>query len=144
MYFRDIDECTAYAEYDYVEDRSVRKSICSHECINTPGSYVCKCPEKYHLLDNKQQCERDFCRHLGDMTSNKTKCSHDCVDEADGYRCYCPEGMTLQDDGKTCAAMFNMCAASGDRCLPGTCVNTNDGFRCDCPSGFAAVEQNQR
>lgn len=28
--FRDIDECTAYAEYDYDENRSVSKSICSH------------------------------------------------------------------------------------------------------------------
>lgn len=138
---RDIDECTAYAEYDYDENRSVSKSICSHECINTIGSYICKCPEKYHLLDDKQRCERDFCRHLGDLSLNKTKCSHDCVDEADGWHCKCPDGMELQNDGKTCVEELDLCAISGERCLPGNCINNGSSFYCDCPDGFASHNQ---
>lgn len=76
------------------------------------------------------------------MTTNKTKCSHDCIDEADGWHCKCPQGMTLQEDGKTCTASLDMCATSGDRCLPGNCINEGSSFRCDCPTGFA--EYNQR
>lgn len=141
-FHRDIDECTAYAEYDYEENRSISKSICSHECMNTVGSYICKCPDHFHLLEDKQRCEKDFCRHLGDIASNKSKCSHDCIDETDGYHCKCPDGMVLQADQKTCMAI-DVCKTSGDRCLPGKCINTNDGsFRCDCPTGFA--EYNQR
>lgn len=134
---RDVDECTAYAEYDYDENRSVSKSICSHECINTVGSYICKCPENFHLLD-KQRCEQDLCRHLGDIASNKTKCSHDCIDETDGYHCKCPDGMVLQTDQKTCIGV----SARSDQCLPGKRVSTdNDSFKCDCPTGYAELNQ---
>lgn len=147
LHFSDIDECTENGEFDDLEETWVKKPICTDECVNTMGSFICKCRENFHLLDDKKTCERDFCRHLGNVSSNKTKCSHDCVDGDDGYHCYCPDGMTLQEDGKTCAAAgLDMCATSGDNCLPGKCINTNDGlnFRCECPSGFASVEQGQR
>lgn len=78
---RDIDECTTLSDYEYEDNVPTARSICSHECVNTLGSYLCKCPLNFHLRDDKRTCEQDFCRHLGDVASNKTKCSHDCVDD---------------------------------------------------------------
>lgn len=82
---RDIDECTTLSDYEYDENIPTAKSICSHQCINTLGSYVCKCPLNFHLRDDKRTCEQDFCRNLGDISSNKTKCSHDCVDDGNKF-----------------------------------------------------------
>lgn len=118
------------------------KSFCSHECVNTIGSFICKCPNDQHLRDDKRTCEQDLCKHLNDIDANKSKCSHDCVDEADGYHCKCPHEMTLDADMKTCIKP-DVCSTSGDRCLPGKCVAKEDGsFQCECPTGFD--EYNQR
>ena len=35
---------------------------CSHDCINTEGSYHCKCPPGYILLPNKRDCEGEYSR----------------------------------------------------------------------------------
>ena len=41
----DIDEC------------SVNKGGCQHNCINTPGSLVCKCDDGYYLDADKKSCQ---------------------------------------------------------------------------------------
>lgn len=41
----DIDEC------------SVNKGGCQHNCINTPGSFVCTCDDGYYLDANKKSCQ---------------------------------------------------------------------------------------
>ena len=30
---------------------------CSHDCVNTEGSYYCECPTGYNLQTNKRICE---------------------------------------------------------------------------------------
>ena len=41
----DIDEC------------SVNKGGCQHNCVNTPGSLVCKCDDGYYLDADKKSCQ---------------------------------------------------------------------------------------
>ena len=41
----DINECLS------------NNSGCSHDCINTVGSYDCECPVGYVLLPNNHDCE---------------------------------------------------------------------------------------
>lgn len=130
---KDIDECTAYSEFDYDEDRATTRSICSHECVNTDGAFICKCPENHHLHSDKRTCERDLCQHLGDDT--KVKCSHECVDEAEGYRCKCPEGMELHSDAKTCVQVtIDLCGTENGGCSD-ICNTVNNQVVCDCVEG---------
>ena len=43
-YFSDIDECLT------------NNSGCDQTCVNTPGSFDCKCKEGYVLGDNGKTC----------------------------------------------------------------------------------------
>lgn len=142
------------SDYDGNDDgqETDQQSPCSHECINTHGSYRCLCPDNFHLQYDQRTCVRDFCEHLTDDL-NKTKCSHDCIDQKEGYQCSCPPGSLLivlfshkckrhslvtghklDTDFKTCL-VDNPCEQE-NHCSPGMCINTNDGYRCECPSGY--------
>lgn len=131
---QDINECEMEADYDETDSQETSThSPCSHDCINTHGSYLCVCPENFHLQYDHRTCVRDFCEHLTDEF-NKTKCSHQCDDEKDGYVCKCPPGVHLDTDFKTCL-VNNQCGQE-THCSPGICVNMEDGYRCECPSGY--------
>ena len=43
--FTDINECL--------------DALCSHQCINSVGSYRCECPTGYVLQPNKHDCKGD-------------------------------------------------------------------------------------
>lgn len=130
----DINECEMEADYDETDSQETNThSPCSHDCVNTHGSYLCVCPDNFHLQYDHRTCVRDFCEHLTDEL-NKTKCSHRCDDEKDGYVCSCPPGVHLDTDFKTCL-VNNQCGQE-THCSPGECINTEDGYRCECPSGY--------
>ena len=42
---------------------------CSHNCVNTEGSYYCHCPVGYNLQTNKHDCE-------GKIVTEPTKINH--------------------------------------------------------------------
>ncbi|KAG8456799.1 hypothetical protein GDO86_002547, partial [Hymenochirus boettgeri] len=46
-YCLDIDECA-----------SKNETVCSHICINSPGSYKCDCPEGYTLEEDGKTCTK--------------------------------------------------------------------------------------
>lgn len=49
------------------------------------GSFICSCPENFHIHDDMRTCVRDFCADLLDETLNKTRCSlDDCIDGTEG------------------------------------------------------------
>ena len=41
----DVDECLD------------NNGTCSHDCVNTEGSYYCECPPGYILQSNQHDCE---------------------------------------------------------------------------------------
>ncbi|XP_070554760.1 signal peptide, CUB and EGF-like domain-containing protein 3 [Ptychodera flava] len=41
----DIDECSVYQRF------------CEHECVNTPGSFYCKCNHGYRLSTDRRSCQ---------------------------------------------------------------------------------------
>ncbi|XP_048452182.1 matrilin-2-like [Rhincodon typus] len=70
---------------------------CEQICVNTPGSYICKCEKGFILNSDQKTCRRiDFCIQAGH------NCEHDCVSTEDSYFCRCRKGYVLHPDGKTC------------------------------------------
>ncbi|XP_041425732.1 collagen and calcium-binding EGF domain-containing protein 1 [Xenopus laevis] len=70
-YCLDIDECA-----------SKNETVCSHICINTPGSYRCECPEGYSLEEDGKTCTKgsqgDFEKSNNVMKAGV--CSETCKD----------------------------------------------------------------
>uniref|UniRef100_A0A1B0D5U2 Uncharacterized protein n=1 Tax=Phlebotomus papatasi TaxID=29031 RepID=A0A1B0D5U2_PHLPP len=138
----DINECEIYSQGTNEVDES--RTLCSHLCENTPGSYACLCPENHHLDYDKRTCVWDSCADLAQ--SGKTPCSHNCLDDGDGhFACQCPSGFALSADQKTCVEIMDPCSGHS-ACYPGRCYPVEDysgshSFRCDCPEGFSEKHQ---
>ncbi|MBN3315299.1 MATN2 protein, partial [Atractosteus spatula] len=102
---------------------------CDHMCINTPGSYMCRCKKGYTVNPDGKTCKaQDVCAVVDHG------CQHYCVSLPGSYECRCREGYQLREDGKTCSRT--------DYCDLGThgcehdCVNTVDSYICRCRRGF--------
>ncbi|KAJ8307333.1 hypothetical protein KUTeg_015417 [Tegillarca granosa] len=66
-------------------------------CINTYGSYNCKCQDGYHE-------ENKTCKNIDECANNRTnKCSFEdrCSNIERGYTCSCPDGFHLENDERT-------------------------------------------
>ncbi|KAG5677774.1 hypothetical protein PVAND_007505 [Polypedilum vanderplanki] len=102
---QDVNECEIYnnnSDDESEDEDAPRATFCSHTCINLIGSFLCTCPENFHLHEDKRTCIRDYCADLENSALNKTKCSHECDDGQEGYICRCPSGWILENDFKTC------------------------------------------
>ncbi|XP_066493893.1 fibulin-7-like [Tiliqua scincoides] len=78
---QDVDECQIFQS-------SRHSRICSHECVNLPGSYRCTCPEGYQL-----QTDKNTCNDVDECAENHHNCSHGqtCINIFGGFRCVRPE-----------------------------------------------------
>ncbi|XP_029447628.1 matrilin-2 [Rhinatrema bivittatum] len=102
---------------------------CDHFCINTPGSYVCKCKQGYLLnLDRKTCSTEDLC------AVEEHGCEQICVNTPGSYVCQCYEGYELDEDRKKCTVV-DYCALPTHGCQH-ECVNTGDSYFCQCRQGF--------
>ncbi|XP_033647128.1 neurogenic locus notch homolog protein 1-like isoform X1 [Asterias rubens] len=128
------------------EDNRQRCNI-NADCINTPGSYKCKCKEGF-------AGDGLVCVPLDPRTCAEQPCfiGVDCediplqrilnspnwrqLDVIELFRCgNCPTG--YQGDGDTCADI-NECVRGLDNChADATCINTPGSYRCVCNDGFA-------
>ncbi|XP_029703000.1 epidermal growth factor-like protein 6 isoform X2 [Takifugu rubripes] len=88
----DIDECVT------------GKNLCPYnrQCVNTFGSYFCKCQEGFDLkyVDGKYDCvDHDEC------ATDTHKCSHhaDCLNTQGSYKCKCKSG--FRGNGFECSAI---------------------------------------
>ncbi|XP_066479322.1 matrilin-2 [Tiliqua scincoides] len=108
---------------------SVTEHGCDHYCINTPGSYVCKCKQGYILnLDQRTCSTQDLCE------VEKHDCEQICVNTPGSYVCQCYDGYELDEDGKRCFVV-DYCALNNQGCQH-ECVNTEGSYYCQCQKGF--------
>ncbi|NWX40700.1 MATN2 protein, partial [Steatornis caripensis] len=102
---------------------------CDHFCINTPGSYVCRCKQGYILNADQKTCStQDLC------AVEKHACEQICVNTPGSYVCQCYEGYELDANGKNCVVV-DYCALDNQGCQH-ECVNTEDSYYCKCHPGF--------
>ncbi|XP_016047746.2 matrilin-2 isoform X3 [Erinaceus europaeus] len=109
---------------------SVLEHNCVHFCINTPGSYICRCKQGYILNSDQKTCRiQDLC------AVEDHGCEQLCVNVLSSYVCQCYNGYTLAKDGKSCDAV-DYCASENHGCQH-ECVNGDGSYFCKCPKGFA-------
>ncbi|NXM01655.1 MATN2 protein, partial [Tyrannus savana] len=102
---------------------------CDHFCINTPGSYLCRCKQGYILNPDQKTCStQDLC------AVEKHDCEQICVNTPGSYVCQCYEGYELDANGKNCVVV-DYCALDNQGCQH-ECVNTEDSYYCKCHPGF--------
>uniref|UniRef100_A0A8C8ZCL4 Matrilin-2 n=1 Tax=Prolemur simus TaxID=1328070 RepID=A0A8C8ZCL4_PROSS len=103
---------------------------CAHFCINTPGSYVCRCKQGYILSSDQKTCRiQDLC------AMEDHACEQLCVNVPGSFVCQCYSGYTLAEDGKRCVAV-DYCASENHGCEH-ECVNADGSYSCRCHEGFA-------
>ncbi|OCT74908.1 hypothetical protein XELAEV_18033897mg [Xenopus laevis] len=102
---------------------------CDHFCINTPGSYICRCKQGYVLNPDEKTCStQDLC------ATEKHGCEQICVNTPGSYFCQCYEAYELASDGKSCT-VTDYCALGNHGCQH-ECINVNDSYVCECRPGF--------
>uniref|UniRef100_A0A8C5MWS9 Matrilin 2 n=1 Tax=Leptobrachium leishanense TaxID=445787 RepID=A0A8C5MWS9_9ANUR len=102
---------------------------CDHFCINTPGSYICRCKQGYILNPDEKTCKtQDLC------AMEQHGCEQICVNTPGSFLCQCYEGYELKRDGKSCR-IVDYCALDTHGCQH-DCVNDNDFYVCQCRPGF--------
>ncbi|PNI59921.1 MATN4 isoform 5 [Pan troglodytes] len=101
---------------------------CEHHCVNSPGSYFCRCQVGFVLQQDQRSCRAiDYC------SFGNHSCQHECVSTPGGPRCHCREGHDLQPDGRSCQVR-DLCNGVDHGC-EFQCVSEGLSYRCLCPEG---------
>ncbi|XP_012932636.1 matrilin-4 isoform X2 [Heterocephalus glaber] len=101
---------------------------CEHHCINSPGSYFCRCRVGFVLQQDQRSC-----RVIDHCSFGNHSCQHECVSTLAGPQCLCREGHVLLPDGKSCQVR-DLCNGVDHGC-EFQCVSEGISYRCLCPEG---------
>ncbi|XP_053408702.1 uncharacterized protein LOC123559399 isoform X2 [Mercenaria mercenaria] len=121
----DVNEC---------EDLAVHNCTANSQCVDTQGSFVCKCDAGYFKSGD------GTCQVCGEGTFG-VDCASDCTcvagnidtcNAVDGS-CVCQAGW----EGLTCSQNIDECTENTFTCPDNsTCEDTDGSYRCNCDAGF--------
>ncbi|XP_078397378.1 matrilin-1-like [Cetorhinus maximus] len=115
---------------------------CEQICINTPGSYICKCKKGFILNSDQKTCRKIDCCSLGNHG-----CEHESANTETSSICRCwfknlffftsvhyvsciRTAVHLQ-----CVFRIDFCVQAGHNCEH-YCVSTEDSYLCRCRKGY--------
>ncbi|VFV25684.1 fibrillin 3 [Lynx pardinus] len=120
---QDVDECRVLAD------------LCPHgECINSLGSFRCRCQAGY-----APDAAATACLDVDECGQAPTPCTFLCKNTEGSFLCTCPRGYLLEKDGRTCRDL-DECSSRNHNCQF-FCINTVGSFTCHCPPGFTQHHQ---
>ncbi|VDI73637.1 Hypothetical predicted protein [Mytilus galloprovincialis] len=111
-------------------------NVCTQNCQDTVGSYICSCYTGFKLNADKTSCSACVNPFYGDNCASQCNCGPG-ADRCDPSRgCVCNSAWT----GDNCDVDVNECDNPGI-CINGdkTCVNEDGGYQCNCGSGYEKV-----
>ncbi|XP_058015474.1 signal peptide, CUB and EGF-like domain-containing protein 2 isoform X3 [Ahaetulla prasina] len=112
----DMDECL------------VNNGGCQHACINTVGSYECRCNEGFFLSDNQHTCIHRSEEGVSCMNKDHG-CAHICKEAPKGgVDCECRPGFELARNQRDCILTCN----HGNGGCQHSCEDAEDGPLCGC------------
>ena len=103
LIFVDINEC--------VTDNG----NCSHDCTNTPGSYLCSCNNGYSIDTDGHSCSGNYQLFstvfpleidINECNTNNGGCDHNCINTIGSYQCQCREGYETNNNGINCTGIL--------------------------------------
>ncbi|KAL1420962.1 hypothetical protein MTO96_004329 [Rhipicephalus appendiculatus] len=119
---KDINEC------------NLMPDLCKNGiCINTQGSYRCRCNLGY-----KPDTFGIQCVDINECEQSFPPCKSKCVNTDGSYICGCEPGYTLAEDKRSCKDI-DECATDRHNCQH-SCINTPGSFSCGCKSGYKSHE----
>ncbi|XP_071153468.1 uncharacterized protein [Mytilus edulis] len=112
-------------------------NVCTQNCEDTVGSYICSCYTGFKLNADKTSCSACVNPFYGDNCASQCSCGPG-ADRCDPSRgCVCNSAWF----GNNCEVDVNECVDNPSICINGdkTCVNEDGGYQCNCGSGYEKV-----
>ncbi|GMR39063.1 hypothetical protein PMAYCL1PPCAC_09258, partial [Pristionchus mayeri] len=118
----------------------VNNGGCHHDCVNTIGTYYCRCWPGFELGSG---ADEKTCIDVNECETDNGGCSHRCVNTEGGHHCACPSGLVLASNGRKCVEN-NTCAADNGGCEH-RCEERDGRFhRCACALGYKLADDRRK